>query len=149
MTGEDIPDADSVVRYIGGSKIADGIVLGEAFRLPSENPERDRLSINWLDCFRGLSKAEQMSEVRRLSRLTFRPNGRLVELNVGATREYLHQELNALRFVKTPLDANPPYQADPSHGDIIGLPAAESPMASLVGDLIAECVQTIHPAVPP
>ena len=105
MTGEDIPDADSVVRYIGGSKIADGVVLGEAFRLPAENPERDSLSVNWRDYFRGLSKAERLSDVRRLS---FRPNGRLAELQVGATREYLRQELNALRLVKTPLDANPP-----------------------------------------
>ena len=149
MTGEDIPDADSVVRYIGGSKIEDGVVLGEAFRLPAENPERDRLSVNWLDYFRGLSKAEQLSEVRQRSRLNFRPNGRLAELNVGATRAYLRQELNALRFVKSPLDANPPYPADPSHGDIVGLPPAESPMASLVGDLIAQCVQDLHPAILP
>ena len=149
MTSEDIPDADNVVRYIGGSKIEDGVVLGEAFRLPAENPERNSPSVNWMDCFRGLSKAEQLSEVRRRSRLTLRPSGRLAELNVGATREYLRREINALRFVKTSLDTAPPYQADPSHGDIVGLPAAESPMASLVGDMIAECVQARHPAVPP
>lgn len=65
------------------------------------------------------------------------------------TRAYLRQELNALRFVKTPLAAAPPYPSDPSHGDIVGLPVAESPMASLVGDLIAKCVQAIHPAVLP
>ena len=142
MAGADIPDADSVVRYIGGSKIEDGVVLGEAFRLPSERPERDCLSVNWLDYFHGLSKDEQLSEVRRRARLNFRPNGRLAELNVGATRAYLRRELNALRFVKTPRDA------DPSHGDIMGLPAAESPLASLVGDLIAECVQTLYLAIP-
>ena len=123
--------------------------MGEAFRLPAGNPERDSLSVNRLNYFRGLSKVEQLSEVRRRSRLALRPSGRMAELQVGATREYLRQELNALRLVKTPLDANPPYQADPSHGDIIGLPAAESPMASLVGDLIAECVQAIHLAIPP
>ena len=81
--------------------------------------------------------------MRQRSRLNFRPNGRLAELNVGATRAYLRRELNALRFVKTPQDA------DPSHGDIVGLPPAESPMASLVGDLIAECVQALHSATSP
>ena len=40
------------------------------------------------------------------------------------------------------------YEADPSHSEIEGLPAAEEPHAALIGDLIAECVRAMHPAVP-
>ena len=137
-----IPDTDNVVRYLGGTKIDGEIVLGEGFRLPAENPTRDRLSINWLDYFEGLSKDEQVSEVRRLSTLKVGPKGRWVELNVGKTREHLRAELDALRFVSSPTCK------DPSHGDIVGLPGAESPMASLVGDMIAQCVQGLHLAIP-
>ena len=142
MSVNDIPDTDNIVRYVGGSKIDGDVVLGEAFRLPSEYPARDRLSVNWLDYFEGLSKEEQVSEVRRLTRLKVGPKGRWAELNVGKTREHLHNELAALRFIQSPTCA------DPSHGDIVGLPNAESPWASLVGDMIAECVQALHLAIP-
>ena len=142
MSDIDIPDADNVVRYLGGSKIDGNVVLGEGFRLPEEDPTRDKLSINWLDYFEGLSKEEQIAEVRSLSTLKVRPKGRWVELNVGKTRDHLRNELEALRF------ANSPTCHDPSHGDIEGLPGAESPMSSLVGDLIAQCVQALHLAIP-
>lgn len=62
MSGNDIPDTDNVVRYVGGSKLEGDVVLGEAFRLPSGDPTCDRLSINWLDHFERLSKEEQVFE---------------------------------------------------------------------------------------
>lgn len=72
MTGNDIPDRDNVVRYVGGRYIADGRVTGDAFCLTSG---RDRLSVNWLEYFAGLSKPAQLSEIRKLSRLTMGING--------------------------------------------------------------------------
>ena len=36
---------------------------------------------------------------------------------------------------------------DPSHSQITGLPPGDSDQALLVGDLIAECVTEMHPAV--
>ena len=120
---------------------------GEAFQLRSGE---DNLSVNWLECFAGISKSQQVAEVRRRSRVQLRPNGRLAELNVGRTKGHLHGELADLRFVPDPLDADETeggFEADPSHSEITGLPPADSPEAELIGDMIAECVTTVHPAV--
>ena len=147
MNGSDIPDRDNVVRYAAPSHIDGGEVLGGAFCLRTDEAG---LSINWLECFAGMPKAAQLDEVRRLSRLRMRRSGRLAELNVGAAKAHIKDTLDTLRFVKTPLDAEPPYDADPSHGDIFGLPAiAASAQAMLIGAMLAECVHDSHHAVAP
>lgn len=143
MTGNDIPDGDNVVRYIGGSFIEDGHVIANAFFLA---PGRDGLSVNWIECFSGLSKPGQLSEIRRLSRLTMGINGRLAEMNVGTVKDYVRSKWREIRIINTPLDATGIYDADPSHGDIIGLPPAGSLQSALVGDLLAECINALHPA---
>lgn len=143
MTGNDIPDGDNVVRYIGGSFIEDGRVITNAFFL---TPGRSELSVNWLEYFSGLSKPEQLSEIRRLARINMGMNGRLAELNVGAVKDYVGRKWPAIRLVHTPLDATEIYDADPSHGDIIGLPPAGSSQSALVGDLLAQCINALHPA---
>ena len=143
MTGNDIPDGDNVVRYIGGSFIEDGRVITNAFFL---TPGRSELSVNWLEYFSGLEKPEQLSEIRRLARINMGINGRLAELNVGAVKDYVGRKWPAIRLVHTPLDATEIYDADPSHGDIIGLPPAGSSQSALVGDLLAQCINALHPA---
>ena len=143
MTDVKIPDADNVVRYVSASKIDDGIVIDPAFRRPST--END-VSVNWIDYFVGLSKTEQLAEMRRLVRLTIRSSGRFAELNVGDVKRYVGAQCPTLDFISTPRDATSRYEADPSHGDIIGLPPHASPHARLVGDMIAERVLTLHPA---
>ena len=145
MNGNDIPDSDNVVRYAAPSHVDGGEILGGAFCLRADEVG---LSINWLECFAGMPKAAQLDEIRRLSRLRMRRSGRLAELNVGAAKAHLRDTLDTLRFVKTPLAAEPPYDADPSHGDIFGLPAiAGAAQAMLIGAMLAECVQARHPAV--
>ena len=76
-----------------------------------------------------------------------RVRGRLAELNVGQTRRHLRDELDSLRFVHRPLVAEGPYEADPSHSEITGLPGADSPEAELIGDMIAESISAVYPAV--
>ena len=144
MNGNDLPDDAHVVRYVKPtSRHEDGSVDGSAFCLrPSDNG----LSVNWLEYFSDLTKAQQLDEVRRLSRLTMRRRGCLAELGVGATKQY-SPELTALRFVRKPLAAENGYEADPSHSEITELPRGDSPQAALIGDLIAECIQAIHPAI--
>ena len=105
------------------------------------------LSVYWLECFEGFSKSRQLDQVRRLSRLQMRRNGRLAELRVGYTKQYVYGELDGLRFVHQPLAAEGTYGADPSHSEIIGLPQADSSEAELIGDVIAECVKAVYPTV--
>lgn len=147
MNGDELPDDSHVVRYARPTLVReDGSVGGEAFQLRSG--EQD-LSVNWLECFPGISKSQQIAEVRRRSRMQLRPNGRFAELNVGQTKGHLHGELADLRFVRDPLDAEEAeggFEADPSHSEIAGLPPADSPEAELIGDMIAECVTAVYPA---
>ena len=144
MNGNDLPDGAHVVRYVKPtSRHEDGRVDGSAFRLRSGD---NGLSINWLEYFGDLTKAQQLDAVRRLSRLTMRRSGCLAELGVGTTKQH-SSELTALRFIRKPLAAENGYEADPSHSEITGLPQGDSPQAALLGDLIAECIQAIHPAI--
>ena len=145
MTGTDLPDDDHVVRYAKPTTVReDGSVDGSAFRL---RPSDKGLSVNWLDYYQRLNKSQQLDKVRRSSRLVMRRNGRLAELNIGVTKRHVHASLKSLRFIHAPLAAEGDYQPDPSHSEIRGLPPGDSPEAALIGDMIAECVQTIHPAI--
>ena len=147
MTGDDLPDAAQVVRYVRPSHIREnGDAAGRAFRL---REDETGLSVNWLDYFVGLSKSEQLSEVRRLSGLSLSRNGRFAELNVGVVKRAVRAELPelpVLRFVHDPPAANGAIEADPSHSQVIGLPPFSDLRSKVVGNLIARRVQGLHPA---
>ena len=144
MNGGDLPDSDHVVRYARFTDILDdGSLNCSAFQL---RPTDSGLSVNWLEYFEGQSKSQQLNEIRLLIRLTMKPSGRLAELNVGVTRQYVGHRFDELRFIHTPLAADEKFEADPSHGEIMGLPPKDSPEAELIGDLIAECVIGVHQA---
>lgn len=147
MTSNDLPADDHIVRYVKPSMIKeDGSADGSDFRLRLHRPDESGLSVNWLEVF-GSEKANQLAEVRRLSRITLRPRGRFAELNVGTVTGRITEELSTLRIVHAPLEAGYGHEADPSHAEIIGLPPSESDFSMLVGDLIAECVIAMHAAV--
>ena len=147
MTGDDLPDAAQVVRYVRPSHIREnGSAAGKAFRL---REDEGGLSVNWLDYFAGLSKAEQVNEVRRLSGLSLSRNGRFAELNVGVVKQAVRAELPelpGLRFVHDPPAANGAVEADPSHSLVIGLPPYGDLRSKVVGNLIARRVQGLYPA---
>ncbi len=148
MTGADLPADDQIVRYVKPSMIReDGTADGSDFRLRPNRPDESGLSVNWLEAF-GSERANQLAEVRRLSRLTLKPRGRFAEMNVGAVISRVAEEASALRITHAPLEAENGHEADPSHAEIIGLPPGDSDLAMLVGDLIAECVIEMHAAVP-
>ncbi len=140
-----MPDDDRVVRYARPTDVLDdGSLNCSAFML---RDGESGLSINWLDYFRDQPKSQQLDEIRRLSRLTMRRNGRLAESNMWQTSEYVRRELEGLRFIHTPLDADTGYAPDPSHSEIRGLPTRYSPEAELIGYMIAECVSLCHIAI--
>ena len=144
MRGDELPDDSHVVRDTKPTLVReDGSVGGETFQLRSGE---ESLSVNWLECFTGMSKSQQVDEVRRRSRLQLRPNGRFAEVHIGRTKQHVDVELANLRFVHDPLPAEGEFEPDPSHSEIAGLPAADSPEAELVGDMIAECVTAVHPS---
>jgi len=145
MNDVEIPDHDHVVRYVRPRLVLpDGSIDGSAFRLAHGH---SGLSVNWLEWFDDLSVLEQGDHVWRLSRLTMKRNGRLAQLNVGASKRSVGSNAS-LRFVQVPLPAEQDYEADPSHSEVVGLPS-DSSMAARVGDLIAWSVTAVHPAITP
>ena len=147
MKGDDLPADGNIVRYVKPSMIEeDGTANGSDFRLRPDRPDNIGLSVNWLEAF-GHDKAHQLAEVRRVCRLTLRQNGRFAEMNVGAVRRCVAEELDTLRIIHDPLEAEDNFDADPSHAEITGLPPGNSDQAILIGDLIAECVMAMHAAI--
>lgn len=147
MKGDDLPADDHVVRYVKPSMILeDGTPDGSDFRLRASRPDETGLSVNWLEAFE-LPKTHQLREVRRLFRLSVGHNGRFAELDVGKTLRTVSEELITVRMRHDPLKAADGFDADPSHAQIVGLPPGDSDEAALVGDLIAECVVDMHPAI--
>lgn len=147
MKRGDLPSTDQVVRYVKPSMIQDdGTADGSDFRLRASRPDEAGLSVNWLEAFEP-GKTHQLSEVRRLFRLRLSPRGRFAEMNVGTVLREVSTELDTLRIVHDPLDAERGFEADPSHAQITGLPPGDSDDALLVGDLMADCVSDMHPAI--
>ena len=147
MKRDDLPAGDQIVRYVKPSMIQeDGTADGSDFRLRSARPDETGLSVNWLEAFEP-GKVHQLGEVRRLYRLHLRPNGRFAEMNVGTVIREVAKELDTLRIIHDPLEATEGFDANPSHAEIIGLPPGDSDQAVLVGDLIAEYVIDMHPAI--
>ena len=147
MTGENLPDGDHVVRYVKPSMVLDdGTADGSDFCLRPHRPDETGLSVNWLQAF-GLGRALGLAEVRRLSRLSLKLTGRFAEMNVGKVKHRVAEEIGTLRILHDPLEADARFEPDPSHAEITGLPPSESDLAMLVGDLIAECVTAMHPAI--
>ena len=109
-------------------------------------PDETGISVHWLEVFPP-NRENQLAEVRSRSRLDRRPNGRFAELNIGTMIQHVEEELHTARVLHDPLDAASSYAEDPSHAQITGLPAPNSPEAELVGDLIAECVTVLYPAI--
>ncbi len=144
MRGDELPEEDRIVRYLSATMIDDdGSADGAGFCL---RRGETGLSVNWLDVLAS-EGADPLNEVRRLSRLRLRRSGRFAELGVGDVLRAVTEELDTLRIVHDPLEAAEGFAADPSHSQITGLPPVDTDEAMLVGDMIAECVTAMHPAV--
>lgn len=147
--GTIIPDSDHVIRYIRPRHVENGVVNGEGFLT---RPGEDAPSVNWLEWF-DPPLENQVSGVRSVTRINYAKTGQLVRLNVGETKRYVREnDPNSLIlfFEHDPLEENGKYPPDPSHSLVKGVPVQDTPEATLVKDLIADCVLTpLFPTKPP
>ena len=147
MKEGDLPADDQIVRYVKPSMILeDGTADGSAFCLRTSRPDETGLSVNWLEAFEP-GRDHQLGEVRRLCRLRLNPRGRFAEMNVDTVLREVAAELTTLRIFHAPLEEDGGFDADPSHAQILGLPPGDSDHGLLVGDLVADCVMEMHPAI--
>lgn len=78
---DDLPARNHVVRYVRpGLVLDDGTVDGKTFQL---RPKESGLSVHWLEYWSDDDRTNQLAEVRRVSRLKRRPNGKLEQLPVS------------------------------------------------------------------
>ena len=145
MIGDDLPGDNRVVHYVRPDYYSDGIISKEAFQL---RETENGLSVNWLEWFEGLTRSEQLDQVRRLIRLKIAKTGQFAELEVDETIQCLKEKRDKVRFVHKPLDATDEFEADGSHSEIEGLPPREeAEQSSLIGAMIAQhCVKALYPA---
>ena len=142
MTGGELPDNGHVVRYVKPSYMQGGEVDGAAFV-----PRKDEfgVSVHWLEAF-GLGDLDrQMMGVRQVFRLRPSRHGRFAKLSVGGTKrdiELRSDKTTILSFKSAPLEATEDFPFDPSHAEIRGFPEYGTDQAMVVGDLIADCVET-------
>ncbi|MCY4005436.1 MAG: hypothetical protein OXE84_01205 [Rhodobacteraceae bacterium] len=131
MKGDPLPDKDNVVRYVGGSKIADGIVQPEAFNNPP-------ISVNWLEYQSG-RKPEQVARVRRVLRLKIGKTAFLAELNVAAIRGL------GFDVLEDPMKAENGWPPAPCHAHIVVISSHDREQ-KLMFEKLADIVVDIHPA---
>ena len=148
--GDSIPDGDDVVHYVGGSRVNSYGIDGEAFELRAgDMRESDPgLSCNWLGYFTGICRKAQVDRVR--DGIHLKDLGRdavFGELNVRVVLDAISDRAPGARFSYKPelADDRFPYD-DPSHCELLGLPAYGTHEAERLGDKIAKLVQRIYPA---
>ena len=138
MKGDQLPDDDHIVRYVKPSFLLNEKVTGAVFEL--RNNETG-LSVNWLEIIEAVDNHSRLNEIRRISRLTLRRNGRFARLNVGNTIRRVLEHALEIGIVETPLDATEDLEADYSHAEILGLPITGGHESELIGDMIAKGVK--------
>ncbi len=138
MKGDQLPDDDHIVRYVKPSFLLNEKVTGAVFEL--RNNETG-LSVNWLEIIEAVDNHSRLNEIRRISRLTLRRNGRFARLNVGNTIRRVLEHALEIGIVEAPLDATEDLEADYSHAEILGLPITGSHESELIGDMIAKGVK--------
>ena len=143
MTGKALPDEDHVVRYVRPTLIDNGVISGGAFCL---RPNETGLSVYWLEVFGG-DKNYQINQVRESCNLNLAKSGKFAEINIGITKRRITENSNLPQVIKIK-STQPDNNRDSvwSHSEIIGLPPSNSHKAMEIGALIAECINSVHPA---
>jgi len=139
MKGDHLPADNHISRYCKFTTLSEetGQPLGTAF-MPRPNKDKF-LSVNWLEYFGDIGIEAQLTEIRTHINLKIKKSGRFSVLEVGNTLEYVNKNND-----KEICITHEPSNGDPSHSGIRGYSHEDE----MVGDLIAETVNSVHPAIP-
>ena len=155
--GEELADNNHIVRHIRSGLLdetGENLVSIRAFcdDLHKTRPP----SVNWLECFAGMDKDDQVQAVRDSMQRKLGGRSRLAELGVrsvtraGFTKDPDGKERrsDSLRVVCKPLKAKGTYGADRSHCEIIGLPKENSGRLLAISEFLAGRIVKMHRASP-
>ena len=135
MRGNPVPEQDHISRYCKPKTLTeDGEPSWASFML---KPDEGYLSVNWLEYFGDIGRAEQLAEIRRHISLSLASSGKLAILNVKKTLEYVSDSGMANLSI-----LHEPTSRDPSHSGIHGYTYEDD----LIAGLLTEVVQENNPA---
>jgi hypothetical protein len=141
MKDDPVPDADHIARYCGRAKLDEnGRPTGQAFRLrKSSQGIEPFLSVNWLEHLSSGDRSEQIDALRAAfagkARFTVAASARFAVHQVGALRDYVHQESPDNRNLTI---LHHPEPDDPSHAALHGLQEDDDLIAELIADIVLE-----------
>jgi hypothetical protein len=144
MKGEAVPDADHIARQCGGASVSeDGTTIdGSAFRLKEKaGVWEEYLSVNWLEHLDRDDRQRQLELLRGVFIAKGRKLGaksKFAVHQVGPLRDHIRSNAPDRRALDV---VHEPFDDDESHSGVYGLEAEDD----FISDLIAECVQEIHP----
>lgn len=129
--GQDIPQADHVLRHVGPSKLRRDEnrnvvgVRGDAFKARAN----EGLSVNWLEFVQG-TEVHQVAECLKMMQtgLSIKKSSVLAKINVETFRALSHQEGYRIRVVYDPLDENE------GHSEIRHLPSENDELLDMLAD---------------
>lgn len=144
--GDIVKDEEAVVRYASPRFVDNDLIDGGAFQLRAS--DHNELSVNLIGSI-AERQATELGMVRAISRLTLRNGGHWAQLSAQAVREAFVQSsfLKSPSLIHDPLEATADYPEDTTHAVILNLPPVGSEWASLAGDLLAERIERVHPAL--
>jgi hypothetical protein len=152
LAGDQLPDADHVLRYVRKNFVDQDAIVGDAFL--TRPPEKDDgPSVNWMEFFSG-DTANQINEIRKIKRMTYEKRGRVAQLHVGRTKQYLKENAELIiDCIYDPLpavegDAGTHKPPDPSHAYMRGVPFVDTPQGEAVRDLLVHCIVESYPVDP-
>ena len=135
MTGDRLPNQDYISRYCSPrTLLEDGQPSAASFMLRTDE---EFLSVNWLEYFDLSNRQTQITQVRRVLRLTPAATAKIAVLNIGGILNRISRNSGRVLAV-----LHEPEQNDPSHSGIHGYRHEDD----LVADLIAEEVREIYSA---
>ena len=141
MTGDQLPDADSVSRYCRPRTLEDGRPKPSAFHL---RPGEEHLSVHWLEFFGAPSQAlaiERVQATMTNAGFSLARSGRFSVLEIGRTKRLVREKLKVDLSVE-----HLPVGDDPAHAGIRGYTQADRAVAAYLADLVTE--DDIYPARP-
>ena len=153
MKGGQIPEWNYLARYCGYKKLCErnGRPSGTAFQL---KPNEDALSVNWLEHYGGLDRADQITSIRAAKcaspNFDVGPRGKFAVFCVGEMRDHVRVLLRDYDIVTDVSVFFDPVPDEPSHASIGGIPrinvgTGKDPdldecLSAMVGDMIAQIV---------
>ncbi len=146
MDGELLPKSDHVARYCSNNKLDDDKIPRATAFTRAEGDTRDP-SGNWLEHLDAPDLRAAIEQLRPVvaKKITIRPSGRFVVMNVGVAIEAVAGTTgHAISFVHRPEGD------DPSHAQVEGYPEAGSEEELRIGVALKKLVTShdVYPGIP-